>query len=173
MSARVMRHTFRPRRNGCRVRGKPRIFGTPHLPPAQHMASTTPEAPESGLIEFEVIEPAVLAAERSKAPADDTLDADLLSVNFGRRKDHVVSPAERMLGGSTIDWLVAFPLASRPKTLCERFPHVANRLAKEWPHRARAAQSLQRLATDRRWGSVGYPVLVQAELERLLKLLPR
>ena len=111
----------------------------------------------SGSIEFEQLEPAAVA-QQVKAPADDGLDADPLSVTFGRSKDDKPIAAERMLAGATIDWLIALPVESRPKALCERFPHVANRLARDWSHGARSRQSLQVLADDARWGSAGFPL---------------
>lgn len=120
------------------------------------------------MIEFEQVVPETVA-KPEQAPVDDTLDADPLSINFGRHKDSKPSPAERMLAGATIDWLVAFPVDARPKALCERFPHVANRLAQEWSHAARSARSLQVLAGDARWGSAGFPAQVQGELQRMLK----
>ena len=102
---------------------------------------------------------------------DAALDIDPLSVNFGRRKDCKPTAAERTLAGTTIDWLVAFPADSRPKSLCDRFPHVANRLAADWLHGARSVQSLQVLVGDARWGSVGFPAQVQGELQRMLQQL--
>ena len=122
----------------------------------------------SGSIEFEKVEPAVVA-EQLKEPVDDGLDGDPLSINFGRLKDHKANATDRMLAGATIDWLLAFALESRPKALCERFAHVANRLAKDWAHAERSALSLQVLADDERWGSAGFPAQVQSELRRLLK----
>lgn len=103
--------------------------------------------------------------------ADDTIDRDPLSINFGRRKDHRPSAAERMLAGPTIDWLVALPAGERPKSLCERYPHVANRLAQGWTHVARSMVAVKQLAEDTRWGSAGYPAGVQHELLRLHTVL--
>lgn len=131
--------------------------------------STQPfEFRPSGSIEFEPLEP-VAVAEQMKAPPDDGLDRDAFSVTFGRSKDDKPSAAERMLAGTTIDWLVALPIESRPKALCERFPHVANRLARDWPDAAVSRQSLQVLADDARWGSAGFPLQVQGELRRMLE----
>lgn len=127
----------------------------------------------SGSIEFEQVEPEAVAREMN-APAEDTVggpDADPLSINFGRAKDSKPSAAERMLAGTTIDWLIAFPAESRPKVLCDRFPHVANRLAKEWSHKAHSAKSVHELATDARWGGAGFPAQVQGELQKLLHQL--
>jgi len=130
--------------------------------------STQPfEFRPSGSIEFEQLEP-VAVAEQTKAPVDDGLDNDPFSVTFGRSNDDKPSAAERMIAGATIDWLVALPNESRPKALCERFPHVANRLAREWPNAARSQQSLQVLTDDARWGSAGFPLQVQGELRRML-----
>ena len=124
----------------------------------------------SAFIEFEQVKPEVPAGQASK-PVDDAMDGDPLSITFGRRKDYKPTAGERMLAGTTIDWLIAFPLDARPKALCERFPHVANRIAAEWPSAEQATQSLMTLANDVRWGSAGYPALVQAELQRMAKRL--
>jgi hypothetical protein len=127
----------------------------------------------SGSIEFERVEPEAVARELN-TPGEDTPDgpdADPLSINFGRAKDFKPSATERMLAGTTIDWLIAFPAESRPKALCDRFPHVANRLASDWSHKARSAQNVQELATDPRWGSAGFPALVQGELQQLRRQL--
>ncbi len=99
---------------------------------------------------------------------DDAIVTDPLSINFDRRKDNTPTSAESLLAGTTIDWLIAFPVDARPKALCERFPHVANRLAAGWSDAVRSAQSLQVLAGDARWGSPGFPAQVQGELQRML-----
>lgn len=127
----------------------------------------------SGSIEFEhvPVAPPAVQASAAAAPVDDKTDTDALSINFGREKDARPSAVERMLAGPTIDWLIAFPLEARPKALCDRFPHVANRLAKGWKDKASSSSSLQALAADARWGTAGFPVLVQGELQRLLALL--
>ncbi|MGD9834238.1 MAG: hypothetical protein AB7U92_15940 [Piscinibacter sp.] len=110
--------------------------------------------------------PAVAAA----APVDDKIDHDPLSINFGREKVHKAAATERMLAGTTIDWLIAFAMDARPKALCEKYPHVANRLAQEWRDKSRVRASLQSLVDDARWGTAGYPALVQGELRKLLAL---
>jgi len=132
------------------------------------MSNETFEFRPSGIIEFEQIAPETLI-EKAQTAVDDAMDGDPLSINYGRRKDDKPAAAERMLAGSTIDWLVAFPPDARPKALCERYPHVANRLALNWQDKATSAQSLQTLIGDARWGSAGFPAQVQGELQRLLK----
>ena len=132
------------------------------------MSNQTFEFRPSGIIEFEQIAPEALI-EKARAAVDDAMDGDPLSINYSRRKDHKPAASERMLAGSTIDWLVAFPPDARPKALCERYPHVANRLALNWQDKASSAQSLQTLIGDARWGSAGFPAQVQGELQRLLK----
>lgn len=122
----------------------------------------------SGTIDFEQLEIAAVVQEVNK-PTEEALDTDPLSINFERKKDFKPSSIERMLAGPTIDWLVSFAAELRPKALCDRFPHVANRLAKDWRNTARTLQSLQVLAEDARWGTAGYPVQVQSELKRLLE----
>ena len=124
----------------------------------------------SDMIDFEHVEPDAVS-KQAPASVDDALDTDPMSINFDRNRDTKPTSAERMLAGATIDWLVAFPVESRPKALCERFPHVANRLATHWSDAARSAQSLQALAGDPRWGSAGFPAQVQGELQRLLQKL--
>ncbi|HEY0858357.1 MAG TPA: hypothetical protein VGE16_14935 [Albitalea sp.] len=124
----------------------------------------------SGLIEFEIAEPEPVA-KQAPAAVDDTLDHDPLSINFQRDRDSKPTAAERMLAGGTIDWLIAFPADARPKALCERYPHVANRLAKDWADRAQSVRSLQTLVDDVRWGSAGFPAIVQGELRRMLQRL--
>ncbi|WP_298830428.1 hypothetical protein [uncultured Piscinibacter sp.] len=126
----------------------------------------------SGSIDFEPVAiPAATAAAAPAAPADDKIDRDPLSINFGREKVHKPSATERMLAGTTIDWLIAFPMEARPKAMCEKYPHLANRVAREWADPAAAKRSLQELVADTRWGSTGFPAQVQGELERLLKRL--
>jgi hypothetical protein len=132
----------------------------------------------SGRLEFEHVALESLIAkpspeEAAAEPVDDRIDADPLSVNFGRAKTHASTAIERMLAGPTIDWLVAFPAAARPKALCERYPHVANRLANGWPDIEVSTKALRQLADDPRWGSVGFPALIQDELKRLLQLPAR
>jgi hypothetical protein len=132
----------------------------------------------SGRLEFEHVEVESLMEKESAettaaAPVDDKIDADPLSINFGREKTHQPTAIERMLAGPTIDWLLAFPTSARPKALCERYPHVANRLANAWSDVEGSAQALHRLADDPRWGSVGFPALIQDELKRLLHLPAR
>lgn len=120
----------------------------------------------SGSIDFDPTP--IVPAAAPAAPVDDKIDADPLSINFGREKVHKPSATERMLAGTTIDWLIAFPMDDRPKALCEKYPHVANRLAQEWADRPRVRASLQALVDDARWGSAGFPAQVQGELRKLL-----
>lgn len=122
----------------------------------------------SGSIDFDPtpITPAAAPA----APVDDKIDHDPLSINFGREKVHKPAATERMLAGTTIDWLIAFPMDARPKALCEKYPHVANRLAQQWRDPGAARASLQALVDDKRWGSAGFPAQVQGELRKLLAL---
>lgn len=122
----------------------------------------------SGSIDFDPTP--VAPAASPAAPVDDKIDHDPLSINFGREKVHKPLSTERMLAGTTIDWLIAFPLDARPKALCEKYPHVANRLAQQWADKRSARAALQALVDDARWGTAGYPALVQGELRKLLTL---
>jgi hypothetical protein len=124
----------------------------------------------SGSIDFDPSPIAPAVAPATAAAVDDRIDRDPLSVNFGREKLHKPAATERMLAGTTIDWLIAFAMDMRPKALCEKYPHVANRLAQEWRDKGRVRASLQALVDDARWGTTGYPVLVQGELRKLLAL---
>ncbi|WP_341892173.1 hypothetical protein [Variovorax sp. YR752] len=131
----------------------------------------------SGSIDFETVEiPASTAAvpaspappQAPAAPVDDRIDTDPLSINFGREKAHKPLSTERMLAGTTIDWLISFPMEARPKALCDKYPHVANRLAQGWADKPASRQSVQALVDDTRWGSAGFAAQVQGELQRLL-----
>lgn len=128
----------------------------------------------SGSIEFEAVPiPSVTAAAAAAAdakPVDDKIDADPLSINFGREKVHKPLATERMLAGPTIDWLISFPMDARPKALCDKYPHVANRLAQAWRDKVNVRASLQALVDDSRWGTAGFPAQVQGELRKLLAL---
>lgn len=135
------------------------------------MSNKTLEFRPSGSIEFEQVQLASVPQTKPAAPVDDGLDRDALSINFGRPEDSKSTPPERMLAGFAIDWLVAFPADARPKALCERFPWLANRLAKGWPDAAGSKASLQALVADSRWGSSGFPAQVQAELQAVLRQL--
>lgn len=123
----------------------------------------------SGSIDFDPTP--VTPAGAPAAPVDDKIDHDPLSINFGREKVHKPAATERMLAGTTIDWLIAFPMDARPKALCDKYPHVANRLAQQWHDKALGRASLQALVDDARWGTAGFPALVQGELRKLLALL--
>lgn len=127
----------------------------------------------SGTIDFEAVEiPSTTAATAAPAaPVDDKIDADPLSINFGREKVHKPLSTERMLAGATIDWLISFPLDARPKALCDKYPHVANRLAQGWTDKPTSRAGLQALVDDKRWGTAGFPAQVQGELQRLLTRL--
>lgn len=131
------------------------------------MSNAPLEFRPSGTIDFEHVEIRTEVATPAAAPVDDKMDTDPLSINFEREKAAKPTAAERMLAGATIDWLIAFPLDSRPKALCDRFPHVANRLAKCWADKAASARSLELLVADKRWGSAGFPAQVLTELQRL------
>lgn len=126
----------------------------------------------SGSIEFEAVPiPSVTAtAAPAAAPVDDKMDTDPLSINFGREKVHKPLATERMLAGPTIDWLISFPMDARPKALCDKYPHVSNRLAAGWADKAGSRAGLQALVDDPRWGTAGYPAMVQSELRKLLTL---
>ena len=95
------------------------------------MSNTPFDFRPSGSIAFEQLEPEAVA-QQVKASADDGMDADPLSIDFGRSENCKPTSAERRHARTTIDRLVAFPLESRPKALCERSPCVANGLAKDW-----------------------------------------
>ncbi len=127
----------------------------------------------SGTIDFEAVEipSTTVATAAPAAPVDDKIDADPLSINFGREKVHKPLSTERMLAGATIDWLISFPMEARPKALCDKYPHVANRLAQGWTDKAVSRAGLQVLVDDKRWGTAGFPAQVQTELQRLLARL--
>lgn len=84
---------------------------------------------------------------------------------IGQRRP--TQPSDRALSGQTIQWLLELPAAMRPKTLVDRFPRIANRLADSWPQRAEFRTLLEDLLVDRRGRRRGFPPEVAAELEAL------
>ena len=82
-----------------------------------------------------------------------------------RRRRPVAS--DRALTGTAIDWIIALPAATRPRTLCEKYPRVANQIAETWRDHARTAQALGHLLVDERGGRHGFPADVQLEIRRL------
>ncbi|MCY7316385.1 MAG: hypothetical protein LH480_12375 [Rubrivivax sp.] len=71
------------------------------------------------------------------------------------------------LTGATRLWLRQLPPRRRPLGLCQRHPHVANRLAWCWRDDQLIHSVLQDLFEDRRGGRAGFSPVVVRELQRL------
>lgn len=75
--------------------------------------------------------------------------------------------SDQALTGTTRHWLQRMPWRQRPLALCERFPHVANRLAWCWNDAVVRERTFDELLADRRGGRRGFPTPVLRDLERL------
>lgn len=64
----------------------------------------------------------------------------------------------------TLRWVESFPEAIRPNALLERFPRIANALARAWNDREQLRMELDQLLVDRRTGRRGFPPDVYNEL---------
>lgn len=84
-----------------------------------------------------------------------------------RFERHPARLSDQALTGTTRLWLRRMPWRQRPLALCERYPHVANRLAWCWHDPAQREQVFEDLLHDRRGGRRGFPTPVLRELERL------
>jgi hypothetical protein len=71
---------------------------------------------------------------------------------------------------ATFRWAETFPEAVRPVALLQRFPRIANLLARVWNDEARLRGHLEALLVDRRGGRAGFPPEVHSELLTLREL---
>lgn len=71
---------------------------------------------------------------------------------------------------STARWVESFPEAIQPVALLQRFPRIANLLARSWSDPAILRRHLQSLLVDQRPGRQGFPPDVYNELLTLREL---
>lgn len=71
---------------------------------------------------------------------------------------------------STSRWVEGFPEAVRPVALVQRFPRIANLLARTWNDSALLHRQLESLLVDHRRGRQGFPPEVYNELLTLREL---
>ena len=64
-------------------------------------------------------------------------------------------------------WVARLPGEIQPRALLQRFPRVANKLAKLWSDRESFADYLNQLLVDRRGARKGFPPVVHNELLNL------
>lgn len=72
-----------------------------------------------------------------------------------------------VLGLETRLWLLRLPEPVRPTVLCQAYPRIANRLARDWAHADSTDACFDDLLEDRRGGRRGFPEPVLGELRRL------
>lgn len=89
-----------------------------------------------------------------------------LDPNYWEMRRHRPGPTDRALAGSTIDWLIALPLALRPKALCDTYPRAANAIAAAW-HAPSCPAVLDELLESKRPGRRGFPPEIRAEIQAL------
>jgi hypothetical protein len=109
-----------------------------------HEARHVLDLPPAGVIESRQLEPGYWASRRRSPTLTD-----------------------RALSGDTMDWAMRLPSDLRPFKLCERFPRIANAIAKEWASRAYCESLFASLSADRRGKRRGFGAEVQRELDRL------
>ena len=68
---------------------------------------------------------------------------------------------------ATARWAAGLPSEVQPLALLQRFPRIANDLARMWHDDIAAQLHLDGLLTDRRGGRQGFPPEVQQELSML------
>lgn len=71
---------------------------------------------------------------------------------------------------ATFRWVESFPDAVRPVALLQRYPRIANLLARTWTDSARLHRHLESLLVDHRRGRQGFPPEVYNELLTLREL---
>ena len=71
---------------------------------------------------------------------------------------------------ATFRWVESFPDAVRPVALLQRFPRIANLLARAWNDSARLHRHFESLLIDHRRGRQGFPPEVYNELLTLRDL---
>jgi hypothetical protein len=76
-------------------------------------------------------------------------------------------PTDRAVAGTTLDWLGRLPAQVRPRSLVERYPRVANRLAETWYSAQRCQETFDELMVDHRGGRHGFPIEIETELKGL------
>jgi hypothetical protein len=71
---------------------------------------------------------------------------------------------------ATYRWAEAFPDAVQPVALLQRFPRIANLLARTWNDDKRLRSQLEGLLVDQRRGRAGFPPDVYNELLTLREI---
>lgn len=84
---------------------------------------------------------------------------------WSRRREPLNQPLP-----STFRWAESFPEAVRPIALLQRFPRIANLLARAWDDEVLLRSQLEALLVDRRSGRAGFPPDVHNELLTLREL---
>jgi hypothetical protein len=65
---------------------------------------------------------------------------------------------------ATARWAASLPMEVQPLALLQKFPRIANALARLWQDNAELQQFLDDLLTDRRGGRRGFPPEIHHEL---------
>lgn len=119
----------------------------------------------SGLIEFEFTNTKDARAEAERPAA--VVAIEKLMPGYWEEQRRPLTPADRALTGKAIDWMLGLPAHARPKSLCERFPRIANHLAEHWDDARGTQLALLRLLADERGQRKGFSLQIEQEIGRL------
>jgi hypothetical protein len=134
-----------------------------------HDTSSSPEAP-SGSIPFETTDFDDARRSLDELPAG-VGELAKYTPNYWEQRRRRPRPEDRALTGAAIEWLLSLPPELRPRTLCERYPRVVNRVAAAWSHVEERALVLHSLLVDTRGGRKGFPADIRREIEALSRFV--
>jgi hypothetical protein len=74
---------------------------------------------------------------------------------------------DRLVVGTTREWLARLPAHVRPRVLIERYPRLVNLIAETWRSAQDCQQTFDDLIDDRRGGRRGFSFEIEVELRAL------
>jgi len=122
--------------------------------------------PSSDSLEFEFTDLREARNVLDRPPAG-VVESRQLEPGYWPSRRRSPTLTDRALSGDTMDWAMRLPPDLRPFKLCERFPRIANSIAKQWANRAHCERLFATLSDDRRGNRRGFGAEVQRELDRL------
>jgi hypothetical protein len=86
---------------------------------------------------------------------------------YWERRRRPLLATDRALTGRSLEWMMQLPPPLRPKTMCDRYPRIANSISETWSDTNASLTLFEHLLHDRRSGRRGFPADVQREIEVL------